>query len=87
MDITTAWKESTQKIFWGVIVIAVAGIFSTIYDYLSYGVSLFEMASKIMPTDFLPGLGLALGGFKLTGGLAKTAVVAGYALLRQWLCW
>ena len=78
MDITTAWKESTQKIFWGVIVIAVAGIFSTIYDYLSYGVSLFEMASKIIPTDFLPGLGLALGGFKLTGGLAKTAVVAGY---------
>ena len=33
--ITTAWKESTQKIFWGVIVIAVAGLFNTVYDYVS----------------------------------------------------
>ena len=46
MEKSILWKESTQKIFWGVIVIAVAGIINVLYDYVSYGVFIFELVAK-----------------------------------------
>lgn len=80
MDITTAWKESTQKIFWGVIVIAVAGILSTIYDYVSYGVIIMEYVSDLLPRGFGYQLETFLYGIKTIGILSKLAVMAGYIL-------
>lgn len=79
-NMTNAWKESTQKIFWGVIVIAVAGIFNTVYDYLSYGVAILGMVAKMMPNGFGEDLGSFLTSFKVIGILGKLVVVAGYAL-------
>lgn len=80
MDITTAWKESTQKIFWGVIVIAAAGILSTIYDYVSYGVIIMEYVSDLLPRGFGYQLETFLYGIKTIGILSKLAVMAGYIL-------
>lgn len=80
MDITTAWKESTQKIFWGVIVIAVAGILSTIYDYVSYGVIIMEFVADLLPRGFGYQLETFLYGIKTIGILSKLAVMAGYVL-------
>lgn len=80
MDITTAWKESTQKIFWGVIVIAVAGILSTIYDYVSYGVIIMEFVADLLPRGFGYQLETFLYGIKTIGILSKLAVMAGYIL-------
>ena len=45
METSVAWKENTQKIFWGVIVIAVAGIFNVLYDYVSYVVYICLVAT------------------------------------------
>ena len=50
METRILWKESTQKIFWGVIVIAVAGIINVLYDYVSYGVFIFELVAKYLPS-------------------------------------
>lgn len=51
MEASVVWKESTQKIFWGVIVIAIAGIVNVLYDYVSYGVSIFEFVAKYLPSN------------------------------------
>lgn len=77
MEQNIAWKESTQKIFWGVIVIAVAGIISILYDYVSYGVSIFEFLAKYMPTKN-NGMGAFFTSIHTLGFLAKLAVVVGY---------
>ena len=50
MEKSILWKESTQKIFWGVLVIAVAGIINVLYDYVSYGVFIFELVAKYLPS-------------------------------------
>ena len=79
MDISVAWKESTQKIFWGVIVIAVAGIINVLYDYVSYGVYIFEFVAKFLPSSN-NGLEAFFTSIHTLGFLAKAAVVAGYVL-------
>ena len=48
------WKSCSGKVFWGIVLISFAGIFSTIYDYISYAVDLFDIvrgyASSIIGT-------------------------------------
>ena len=80
MDLTTVWKESTQKIFWGVIIIAVAGIFNVLYDYVSFLVTIFEFAAKNIPGDMGNGLVAFFGSIHALGFLAKAAVIGGYVL-------
>ena len=74
-----AWKECTQKIFWGVIVIAVAGIINVLYDYVSYGVSIFEFLAKYLPPNN-NGLGVFFTSIHTLGFIAKAAIVVGYVL-------
>lgn len=80
MEASIAWKESTQKIFWGVIVIAVAGIFSVLYDYVSYGVSIFEFVAQYLPANNSSGLDAFFTSIHTLGFLAKLSVVIGYVL-------
>lgn len=80
MDITTAWKESTQKIFWGVIVIAVAGILCTVYDYLSYGVKLISLLASMIPGGMGEQIKSFLTSFTVIGIVGKLVVVGGYVL-------
>ncbi|MBQ8457214.1 MAG: hypothetical protein IJ540_06400 [Prevotella sp.] len=79
METSVAWKENTQKIFWGVIVIAVAGIFNVLYDYVSYVVYIFEFVTKFLPSGN-NGLGAFFTSIHTLGFLAKVAVVVGYVL-------
>ena len=79
MEASIAWKESTQKIFWGVIVIAVAGIISVLYDYVSYGVSIFEFVAQYMPGGN-SGMQAFFTSIHTLGFLAKLAVMVGYVL-------
>lgn len=80
------WKSSSGKVFWGIVLISFAGIFSTIYDYISYLVDLFDIvrgyASSIIRTmggsaevqlfDMTDIIGLGLS--------SKLLVVIGYIL-------
>ena len=77
--LSVLWKESTQKIFWGVIVIAVAGIINVLYDYVSYGVFIFELVAKYLPSGN-SGLQTFFTSIHTLGFLAKAAVVVGYVL-------
>ena len=79
MEKSILWKESTQKIFWGVIVIAVAGIINVLYDYVSYGVFIFELVAKYLPSGN-SGLQTFFTSIHTLGFLAKAAVVVGYVL-------
>jgi hypothetical protein len=79
MEASVVWKESTQKIFWGVIVIAIAGIVNVLYDYVSYGVSIFEFVAKYLPSNN-NGLGAFFTSIRTLGFFAKAAVVVGYVL-------
>ena len=79
METRILWKESTQKIFWGVIVIAVAGIINVLYDYVSYGVFIFELVAKYLPSGN-SGLQTFFTSIHTLGFLAKAAVVVGYVL-------
>lgn len=75
-----AWKESTQKIFWGVIVIAVAGIFNTVYDYVSIVSGLMSQLANMLPH----GVGREVQSFLMAingvGILVKAIIVVGYVL-------
>lgn len=79
------WKSKTRIIFWSVLFISFSGVFSTIYDYLSYLLGIFLQMSKTMPEvvnswggsemadfdeDMMLGLGLS----------SKTIVAIGYVL-------
>lgn len=80
------WKSSSGKVFWGIVLISFAGIFSTIYDYISYLVDLFDIvrgyASSIMGSmggnaemqlyDMTDIIGLGLS--------TKVLVIIGYIL-------
>lgn len=78
MEKQMVWKECTQKIFWGVVVIAVAGIFNTVYDYLSIGTSIFELLANMIPRGLGSGMTAFFTSIKIVGGLAKVAIVVGY---------
>ena len=78
--ITTAWKESTQKIFWGVIVIAVAGLFNTVYDYVSVVTNVVGMFEDMLPAEARRGISSSLAVVNTIGGLVKVAVIVGYVL-------
>lgn len=75
-----SWKESTQKIFWGVIIIAVAGIINVLYDYVSYGVFIFEFIAKNLPNSMGNGMNAFFTSIHTLGFIAKLAVVIGYVL-------
>ena len=79
METSIAWKESTQKIFWGVIIIAVAGIFNVLYDYVSYVVGILEFVAEYLPNGN-NGLGAFFASIHTLGFTAKLAVVVGYVL-------
>ena len=72
-----SWYESTRKIFVGVVIIAFAGVFSTLYDYLSYFVNILENISEMMPSSNNE-LASFLTSFKATGIASELIVVAGY---------
>ncbi len=78
MDIRLLWKRSTQKIFWGMIVIAIAGIFSLAYDNLALFVGIMELAEKYIPSSLLGDLPMYLMTISLIGGVSKAAVIVGY---------
>lgn len=80
MEINSAWKESTQKIFWGVIVIAVAGIFSTVYDYVSLATEFMSKLAEFLPGGIDRGISSFLTAINGMGILVKLAIVVGYVL-------
>ncbi|MBQ8458067.1 MAG: NADH-quinone oxidoreductase subunit J [Prevotella sp.] len=80
MDITTTWKESTQKIFWGVIVIAVAGLFNTVYDYVTVVTNVVGMLEDMLPREVGRGISSSLAVVNTIGGLVKVAIIVGYVL-------
>lgn len=80
MEMMSAWKESTQKIFWGVIVIAVAGIFNTVYDYVSLATNVMGQLSGFMPGGMDRGISSFLAALNGTGIAVKGAIVVGYLL-------
>ncbi len=77
------WKSATRKIFWSVIIIALSGVISTVYDYVSYFVKMASTAA-----EFVGGLMGPMGGSPLpqnimenllTWGLSsKGLVIIGY---------
>ena len=80
MEILNAWKESTQKIFWGVIVIALAGIFNTVYDYVSIVTGVMDQFASLLPGGLDKGMSSFLIGVQGAGVLVKIAIVVGYVL-------
>ena len=80
MEILNTWKESTQKIFWGVIVIAVAGTFNTVYDYVSMVTGVMDQFASLLPGGLDKGMPSFLIGVKGAGVLVKMAIVVGYVL-------
>ena len=81
--LNSKWKSSTKKVFWSIILISFAGIFSTIYDYLSYVANLIQMTSGMLSK--LGSLGsdipqIDLEGFVNWGFSSKGLVVIGYIL-------
>lgn len=77
---TSVWKESTQKIFWGVIVIAVAGIFNTVYDYVSIAANFMGQLANFMPGGMDRGMSSFLTAINGIGLVVKCAIVVGYVL-------
>ncbi len=80
METSNAWKESTQKIFWGVIVIAVAGLFNTAYDYVSIVTNVVGMLEDMLPREVGRGISSSLAVVNTIGGLVKVAIIVGYVL-------
>lgn len=72
------WRESTQKIFWGVMTIAIAGIFSTVYDYFSLAINAIDMAGRALPGGMGSSIHSVFSSIKTVGVLAKIAIIAGY---------
>lgn len=77
---TTTWKACTQKIFWGVIVIAVAGLFNAVYDYVSIATNFMGMVAEFMPGGMGRGMDAFLAAINSVGIAVKGAIVVGYVL-------
>ena len=78
MDTNTVWRESTQKIYWGVMMIAIAGIFNTIYDYFAVGINMVEMIRKALPYNLGSPVSSYFSAITYFGMLAKLVVINGY---------
>ena len=80
METSNVWKDCTQKIFWGVIVIAVAGLFNTVYDYVSLATNFMGQLSSYLPGGMDRGMSSFLIALKGVGIVVKGAIVVGYVL-------
>lgn len=82
-QLISEWKSSTKKIFWSTILLFFAGIISTIYDYVSYAVTIFSMVSG-MASSALGSLGrgsvIDMSDFVEWGLSSKGLVIIGYIL-------